>query len=321
MNWKKPKVYAVKHIDSEVRAASRSGGIFTAISDEVLNHGGIIYGCVLTEKFEAVHIRAVTADERNAMRGSKYIQSNLGDVFKQVIKDLNDGKQVLFSGTSCQVAGLRSFLGKHYDNLLCIDIVCHGVPSPAVWKKYLQWQESKNEGKIQNVDFRNKKDYGWAAHIESLFFDNEKKVDSRVFTTLFYEHSILRPACYKCPYKDIVHPGDITIADYWGIDKAAPGFNDNKGVSLVLVNNELGEQLFHDIKDELDIRETKIEDSMQPPLKAPFDIPDNREQFWVDFYTTDFETVAKKYGGYGFKNDVKNSLKKIKRKIKRLIKR
>ena len=320
MNWSQPKIYAVKHKDEEIRAASRSGGIFTALSDLVLDDGGIVYGCVLTEDFAAVHIRAENVAERNRMRGSKYIQSRLGDTFKNVQKDLDAGKYVLFSGTSCQVAGLKQFLKKEYGNLFCVDIVCHGVPSTAVWKSYLHWQEQKNHSKAIKVDFRNKKDFGWHDHVETIEFENGKSVSSRVFRNLFYGHMILRPSCYECPYKSVMHPGDITIADYWGIEKAAPEFDDNKGVSLVLVNNKAGENTFERVKDKLIWKQTELKDSMQPPLKAPFPKPDNREQFWVDFQNKPFEYVAKKYGGIGVKNDVKTFLRKIKRKIKKLVK-
>lgn len=316
MNWEKPKVYAVKHIDENIRAASRSGGIFTALSDLILADGGIVYGCALTEDFTAVHIRAENAAERNRMRGSKYIQSKLGDTFKNVQKDLEAGKSVLFSGTSCQVAGLKQFLGKEYSNLFCVDIVCHGVPSTAVWKNYLHWQEQKNHGKAAKVDFRNKRDFGWRDHVETIGFDNGKSTNSRVFRNLFYGHMILRPSCYECPYKSVMHPGDITIADYWGIEKAAPEFDDNKGVSLVLVNNEVGENALERVKGILVWKQTELKDSMQPPLKAPFPRPENREQFWNDFKNKPFEYVATKYGDYGMKNDIKTLFRKIKRQIK-----
>ena len=116
----------------------------------------------------------------------------------------------------------------------------------------MKWQEEKNSSKVVAVDFRNKKDYGWRAHVESLYLENGKQVDSRVFTTFFYGHLILRPCCYRCPYKDIIHPGDITIADYWGIDKAAPGFNDNNGVSLVMINNDKGKEWCDSSKNDLE---------------------------------------------------------------------
>lgn len=313
MEW--PVVYAVKHKDESVRAASRSGGIFTALSDYVLNRNGIVYGCVLTDDFKAKHIRATSHKDRNRMRGSKYIQSELGDTFKNAKSDLDNGLLVLFSGTSCQVAGLRCFLQKEYSNLICIDIVCHGVPSAKVWEKYLQWQEEKSNSKVNAVDFRNKKDFGWSAHVETLTMADGKKVNSEVWKNLFYGHMILRPSCYRCPYKSIHHPGDITIADYWGIEMASPGFNDDKGVSLVLINNDKGIDLFDKVKNNLIYKSTRIEDSLQPPLVAPFPRPDNRDQFWQDFCNKDFTYIAKKYGDYGTANKVRHKLGSIKRKL------
>lgn len=316
MRWQQPKVYAVKHIDENIILSSRSGGIFTAISDAILEHGGVVYGCVLSRNFKAIHVRTNNKAGRDQMRGSKYIQSKLIDTYKNVQEDLKYGCKVLFSGTSCQVAGLKRFLGKEYENLLCIDIVCHGVPSPVVRKKYLRWQEIKNHGKTVKVNFRNKKDFGWREHIETIWFDNGKKISSSVFKNLFYGHMILRPSCYECPYKSIMHPGDITIADYWGIEKVAPEFDDNKGVSLVLVNGDKAEKVFDAIKGELKWKSTRIEDSMQPPLKAPFTQPKHREQFWDDFENKSFEYIAKKYGGYGLKHTVKKVFRKIKKVIK-----
>lgn len=148
MNWNRPKVYAVKHKSEIIRAESRSGGIFTALSDYILGNGGVVYGCILTEDFMAVHVRADNVDIRNQMRGSKYIQSKLGNVYKNIKEDLINGKKVMFSGTSCQIAGLRSFLDKDYKELFCVDIVCHGVPSTKVWIKYLSWQEKKIKQKL-----------------------------------------------------------------------------------------------------------------------------------------------------------------------------
>ncbi len=311
--YESPIVYAVKHKDEEIRAKSRSGGIFTALSDYVLEQNGIVYGCVLDENFKAIHVRAENFEDRNKMRGSKYIQSSMLDCFKQAKNDLLSGKTVLFSGTSCQIAGLKGFLGQEYDNLLCVDIVCHGVPSPLVWEKYLEWQEKKNKSKVKSVDFRNKNKFGWKAHIETIVFENNKNVDTDIFKRIFYGHYALRPSCHKCPYKDIMHPADITIADYWGIDDAVPGFNDNKGVSLVLVNNEKGRYIFEKIKKNCDYKEAEILKSLQPPLKAPFQQPKDRKNFWDCFYNKSFDYVVKKYGTVSL-------FSKLKRKIKRVFK-
>ena len=154
-------------------------------------------------------------------------------------------------------------------------------------------------------------------NLEIVINDNGKKINSVVFKNLFYNHHILRPCCYKCPYKDIMHPGDITIGDYWGIDRAVPGFNDNKGVSLVLINNEKGQRLFNTIKDRLIYQDAKIEDSLQPPLKSPFDKPENRECFWNDLNEKPFKYIAKKYGDCSLKSSVRRKLGKLKRKLKK----
>jgi len=314
-----PLTYAVKHIDEDIRAASRSGGVFTALSDEILNNNGVVYGCILNDAFEAVHVRADSSSIRNKMRGSKYVQSNIGNVFIQIKEDLIEERFVLFSGTSCQIAGLKSYLNKEYEKLLCVDILCHGVPSPMIWKKYLEWQENKYKGTCIEVDFRNKRDYGWASHMESIFMDingKKKQIDSNIFTNLFYEHSILRPSCYYCPYKGIEHPADITIADYWGIEKAAKGFDDNKGVSLVLVNNEHGKAIFDNIIKTLIYEKTNIQDSIQMPLVRSVEKPQNRDDFWKELEIKGFSEIVKKYAKSNLIESIKLLLKNYRRRIK-----
>lgn len=310
IRFNEPLVYAVKHKKLDVRLNSRSGGIFTSISDLYINDGGVVYGCVLDDKMNAVHVRATNKFERDRMRGSKYIQSNIGDVFKNVKHDLDSGKKVLFTGTSCQVAGLLNYIGNSNADLFCVDVVCHGVPSPKVFHKYIEWQETKAGSKCVEIDFRNKKDFGWNTHIETLRFSNGTIVHSEIFKNLFYAHHCLRPSCYYCAYKSIIHPGDITIADYWGIDKAAPGFNDNNGVSLVLVNSITGQKLFNSLTD-IEIKECNIEDSIQPALERPFPEPMNRNIFWRDFNSKNFGYVAAKYGNDDVIHKVKYRIKKI----------
>lgn len=139
-----------------------------------------------------------------------------------------------------------------------MDIVCHGVPSTTVWKSYLHWQEQKNHSNAVKVDFRNKKDFSWHDHVETIEFENGKSASSRVFRNLFYSHMILRPSCYECRYKSVMHPGDITIANYWGIEKATSEFDDNKGVSLVLANNENSEKVFDQVKNQITWKQTRL---------------------------------------------------------------
>ena len=321
--YEKSITYAVKHKIEKTRLESRSGGIFTALTDSILEENGKVYGCVLNKKFEAIHIGTDNTDGRNRMRGSKYIQSTIGNTYKEVKQDLEKGKKVLFSGTPCQVDGLQSFLGKEYKNLICVDIVCHGVPSPRVWKDYLKWQERLNKGNCINIDFRNKKKYGWNSHLESITIkknENIKQIDSKVYANLFYTEMIVRPSCYYCPYKSTERISDISIADYWGIDNIDSSFNDNKGVSLVLINSEKGEELFEKIKSEILYKETKIEDSLQPPLIAPFPEPKNRNEFWNEYEHKSFKKIAKKYGQYGIIWDINKFAKRVKRKIAKIIK-
>ncbi len=314
-NLEEPRVYAVKHKDLDVRMSSRSGGFFTALSDLVLDAGGVVYGCVLNSDFEAEHVRADSKGVRDSMRGSKYIQSSLGDTFFNVRKDLDDGQLVLFTGTPCQAAGLKSFLNREYEQLILADILCHGVPSTKVWETYLAWQEEKY-GKCKDVDFRNKKDFGWAAHVESLTFDDQM-ISSKVFTTIFYGHHALRPCCFQCPYKSLSRVGDLSLADYWEIDRAYPGFNDDKGVSLIFVNNDKGAKYFEQVKDALDWKQTRLEDSTRPSMLKPFPEPDNRDSFWKDFMGDSFGSVAKKYGGDGTMAKLRKRAGSLKSRIKR----
>lgn len=285
--------YIVKQKDMNSRMKSRSGGIFAAVSDKVLESGGVVYGCALDEKFNAYHRRAVTKEERDLFRGSKYVQSDMKEAMKQALEDLKDGKIVLFSGTPCQIAGMKAICPEMYrDNLLCMDIVCHGVPSPAVWNDYKNYMEKKYHGKITAVDFRNKRKHGWWEHVESVKIHG-LEIDSQIYKKLFYEHNILRECCYNCPYKNLERKGDISIADAWGIAQAAPEFDDNHGVSLVLVNNEKGQKWMEKTLVDCDYQVCNIEDYMQDPFKHSFKPAENYEEFWKDYFEKDFADIIK----------------------------
>jgi coenzyme F420-reducing hydrogenase beta subunit len=312
------RFYIAKHKKINIRMASRSGGVFTALSDEWLTRGGVIYGCVMEDDFKVHHIRTENPEGRDRMRGSKYVQSELENCFSLAKEDLKDERYVLFSGTSCQIAGLRSFLGKEEDKLLCIDIVCHGVPSPLVWNDYLNYWRKKSGKRIIGFDFRNKEKFGWASHIETLEFSNEK-VDSRTYTELFYQHRILRPSCYQCPYKSLTHPGDITIADAWGVQEANPEFNDNKGVSLLLINTSLGETIIKYIDKDCIIKKIDITKYMQEPLIKPFEKPFDREQFWNEYLNKTFTKIATRYTDAAFHRQVRLWIRKQQQYLKKMI--
>ncbi len=310
------KTYIVKQKDLNSRMKSRSGGVFVSVSDKILEAGGVVYGCALDKEFNAYHRRAVTKEERDLFRGSKYVQSDMKDAMKQALTDLKEGKIVLFSGTPCQVSGMKAICpDSDIERLICVDIVCHGVPSPAVWNDYKKYMQKKYHGKITAVDFRNKRNHGWWEHVESVKIHG-LEVDSQIYKKLFYEHNILRDCCYECPYKNLERVGDITIADAWGIAKAAPEFDDNHGVSLVLSNSDKGQKWLNEAFLECDYQECDIKDYMQEPFIRSFSKPVDYEDFWKDYFSKDFaELVKAKY-----EDSVKVRLKwRLKRIVKAVI--
>ena len=310
------KSYIVKQKDLDSRMLSRSGGIFAAISDQVLAQGGVIYGAGMDKNFNVVHKRAVNATERDELRGSKYVQSDMHNAYRLACEDLKAGRLVLFTGTPCQVDGIKALCPKGCEeHLVCMDIVCHGVPSPRVWNDYKAYVERKYHGKIEKIDFRNKERFGWSDHWETVTI-NGKEHDSQVYMKMFYEHTFLREACYVCPYKNLQRISDISIADAWGVEAANPEFDDNRGVSLVLINTQKGEIWFLESLQGCDFKECALEKYMQEPLKGPFKKPDNTENVWKEYNEVSFGKFVKNHYKEPFLSVVKRSLK---RKIKDMI--
>ena len=245
LNYSEPIPFGVRLKDISEVMKSRSGGAFKAFSDWVLQKNGVIYGAGYKNHFEVAHCRATTSEGRDVFRGSKYVQSNLDGVFRQVRKDLLDGKWVLFSGTPCQTSGLKSFLPtKLQEKLIVVDIVCHGVPSPYLWRDYLKYLEDKFGKTITGVDFRDKQKYGWKDHRETFHFSGTN-ITTNTFTYIFYQHIMLRESCEHCHFTNTRRPSDLTLADFWGWERTGANINsDNKGLSLVLVNTPKGKEIF-----------------------------------------------------------------------------
>ena len=321
LNLSQPDVYAARHKDMKEIETSRSGAAFIALSDWVIEHGGVVYGVGYTDHFRVVHKRAVSKEERNEFKGSKYVQSDLTGVFRQVKADLKAGLLVMFSGTPCQTAGLNSYVGKKLrETLYLVDIVCHGVPGPFIWRDYLAYLERKHGDKICWVNFRDKQLYGWTAHHESFKFVNGG--GKMTFTYTFYKHIMFRHSCGVCPYTNTRRPSDITLADFWGWEKTDPTFNaDDKGVSLVLINTEKGRKLFEAVKDNMNIIPVKLENCLQPNLQHPSIIHPKRMAFERDYARKGFEYVMKKYGDMGWRYRVRRILGKVKRIMKRVLRK
>ncbi len=256
-------VYAAINRDEEVRARSASGGMFSLIAEKILAEGGVVFGVRFNESWEAVFGYTETREGLEAFRRSKYVQAWVGDSYHQVKAFLQKGRKVLFSGTPCQIAGLKSFLKRDFDNLLTVDLICTGVPSPLVWKRYLKEEAvryakkyvssfhplSKEDVKVKEVSFRHKAN-GWQCCRLSLTlaaagagFPHTYYVDERsAYMQLMMKGVTHRPVCYECPFKSGKSRSDLTMGDYWGISRRHPEMDDDKGTSMVFVNTEKGER-------------------------------------------------------------------------------
>lgn len=242
------KVYAAKNNNEDIRLHSSSGGIFTALAEDVINRGGVVFGARFDDNWEVKHDYTEMIEGLSAFRGSKYLQSRIENTYSTTEAFLKQGREVLFSGTPCQIAGLKRYLRREYENLLAVDVVCHGAPSPLVWREYLK-EFSKNQI-IHQINFRGKirswKNFrmvikGDEDIVNQPFYEN-------IFMRGFLRDIYLRPSCYACPSKNGKSGADITLGDFWGIENHYPEFDDDKGVSLVMVQSQKGAKYFNAIE-------------------------------------------------------------------------
>ncbi len=248
--------------DKGVIEKSASGGFFYTIAKNVLLQGGAVYGAAYSDDFYSVnHICVTEVDELYRLQRSKYVQSSTDGTFSDVKNRLDKGQLVLFSGTPCQIGGLKAFLGKEYDNLIMIDVICHGVPSPEIWKKYLMSLEKEYDSKAVSVNFRYKRmsTQGFAVGFESgNEYYNELSCDN--YGKAFFHNYILRDSCYQCAFKNNQYYSDITLGDFWGVEKKLPEIKNQKGTSCCIVRTKKGQELVDGIKDDFIFSETLISD-------------------------------------------------------------
>lgn len=259
-----PVAYAAYSRDEKLRLDSSSGGIFSELAKVVLNEGGAVFGAAYNEAFEVVHICVENETDLARLRGAKYAQSDLGGSYKDVKRRLEQGQKVLFSGTPCQVLGLKSFLHRNYDNLLLVDMICHSVPSPLAWKRYL---EHISEGKrLATVNLRSK-DTGWSRYGYSNRFDFSDgtclmdRSGESLYMKLFGGGYITSTACTNCPAKGYARVSDLSIGDFWGIWDVAPEMDDNKGTSVVLVQSAHGAEILRKIGEMLVVKRVSLGDT------------------------------------------------------------
>lgn len=294
-------IYAAKNRDLQIRMVSSSGGVFSALARYIEQEDGVIYGAAFDEEHNVVHTRA-TGNQWVRFCESKYVQSDLNISFQNVRADLESGKLVLFSGTPCQIDGLKAFLTQSrvaLDNLLMVDIVCHGTPSPTIWREWLNW---KMDGQaVGQIHFRDKKEVGW--HKSTLTLESEggsviskEPQNKGVFWKLFFNHFILKPACGVCPFANFQRIGDFTLGDYWGVEHHHPEMDDDRGTSLVMINSVKAEKVWEKIKDQFEFIEIEKEACLQPNLQSPSQHNPQRDVFWMQFRKHGFQYASKYIG-------------------------
>ena len=301
----KPTSFACKTKDADLRENSSSGGLFTVLASKIIHEGGVVFGARFDDNWRVIHDYTETEDGLAVFRGSKYVQSDICNSFSQVKKFLKDGRKVLFCGTPCQVAGLSHFLEKKYDDLLMVDFVCHCVPSPKVWEKYLQ--ELSKDCKIVSISFRDKSQ-GWAEFGLAISGEIQSAVSNQcvvltksshhenLYMKAFLSNLIVRPGCTNCPARHYTSGADVTIADCWGINEYHPDLNDNLGMSLALLHTDKGKALYQDVLSQLDslqipYEEVQEESNHSPIIKAPRCHP-YRDQFFSEFRKSKKSTIT-----------------------------
>ncbi len=311
------QTFAAVNPDAEVRRTSSSGGVFTALAEQVIDAGGVVFGAAFDAHWEVRHRCATTREELAAFRGSKYVQSVIGDTFLQAERFLKSGRRVLFSGTPCQIAGLRRFLRRDYDHLFCVDFICHGVPSPGVFRAYLAEEMTKlaRQGekkysfafstilsipkadalaarlgcRIEDIRFRDKTN-GWKKYSFAFFLSKASAAGEKIqfyalngftgnaFMQAFLRDLILRPSCYACPAKCFRSGSDLTLGDYWGVEREAPHLDDDGGTSVVFVNSERGQHFLSSLPiafhsqpfERVHAHNTSISASVNRPINRKF---------------------------------------------------
>ena len=283
--YNSPEFYAAFNLNEKDRIKSSSGGMVSLIARTTLKKNGVVYGVTLNGK-QAKNVRIDNEKELYKIMGSKYVQSEVGHTLKNVKQDLDDQKQVLFTGTPCQIEGLRSYLNKDYNNLICVSIICHGVPSPEIFKKYIEEKEEKNSSKLKNINFRNKQ-LGWHNYNIEYEYDNGKKevvpASKDIYMSGYLKDYFLRECCYNCQMKyGEKSTSDIIIGDFWGIESTLPEIDDDKGVSAIVINSVKGKDIFEELKENIKYEKVSLEDisNGNPMLVSSTGYTKNKDNFF-----------------------------------------
>lgn len=311
------QAYALINEDDEVRMQSSSGGIFTLIANYVIEKHGVVFGATYDPKWNVRHIYIRDKSELAKFRGSKYLQSNINSTYKETEIFLKKGILVLFSGTSCQIAGLKHFLRKDYDNLITIDCICHGVPSPKVWQLYLKELVGRIEN-IKSISFRDKKT-GWKNYSFTINLKDGTTIthlaSKNIYMHGFLSNLYLRPSCEKCPSKSGRSGCDITLADYWGVNILNPDMDDDKGTSLILAYTEKGKNILKELKCKSKLISFEDAKKMNGGFKDCAIPHKKRKLFFEQFNILEFSILVSKCLHLSFRERLALKFYRIKKKL------
>ena len=309
--------YSAISKDEDTRMKSSSGGIFTELAKRVIEKNGVVFGAGFDCEMNVVHSYTTTKEGLEKFRGSKYVQSIIGDTYKQAKEFLDRGTLVYFSGTPCQIGGLYSYLNKEYDNLITQDIICHGVPSKKIWNKHLECRKKQiGADKVSSIAFKDKRT-GWETYSVAIKFENGKEYASRSskdnLMRAYLANLCLRPSCYNCKFKTKNRQSDITLADLWGAKSITPQLYDNKGTSLVIIGSERGKMLFEEISNSLTYTEIDLDEAIKynSSMIASPPMPKKRDSFMLSVEKEDFDKVVERYCKPTLKQRIKRLIKKI----------
>ena len=321
------EAWAAIQKDRKILKESSSGGVFTSLALAILEEGGCVFGAAFREGFrQVVHVLVEKVEQLETLRGSKYMQSEVDNSYALAQERLNNGQPVLFSGTPCQIAGLKSYLGREYENLYLVDIICHGVPSALVWQFYLDQIVEKSGEKPVGINFRQKAN-GWNQYGLEIRFTNGKHYFRNAiddpYMKMFLRNENLRESCYHCVTKETGIVSDLTIGDFWGVERMLPGIDSKMGVSLVLIHTEMGRGLFEQVEKKLDCHRVNYETTVinNCVINRSVNRPALRDTFFEDLTMLPWRKVQAKYANDDIKTVIKRKLVnsvigKIRRKLR-----
>jgi len=313
--------YLAKNISKEELEFSSSGGIFYILARYTINKKGVVFGVYYNQEMVAVHDYAETFESCKKFSGSKYVRSDLKDSYIYIKDFLNQNRIVLFTGTACQIAGLKKYLNKDYSNLILCDILCHANPSPKVFAQYLQNLKIIYKKKVTNVAFRSK-ETGWRNQVPIIYFDDDTKIQENSYFRSFVLEMINRPSCNSCVFASKRRISDFTIGDFWGIENILPNYDDSNGVSLLTVNSIQGEMILNEIKDQMELIEINYKEASDYNHYQNVMVHKKRNQFFEELSNnkineTNIIKYMKKYTQDTFH---KRAIQKVKRNVKKILK-